>query len=138
LGLGLALAQPQREILVFAGDGSLSMNLGCLITVVASGATNISVVVLDNGRYEITGGQRTASGVAEVDFAGVARAAGFPNVAQFYDLQDWQRRAAHVLHDRGPRFLWLQIEPVTEDYQLDPPGPMQDQLTRLLAGLAGK
>src|SRR5262245_33603291 len=60
LGLGLALAQPSREVIAFNGDGGMLMSLGCLVTVAASGATNITVVVLDNGLYEVTGGQRTA------------------------------------------------------------------------------
>src|SRR2546421_140381 len=49
IGLGLALAQPEREVIVFTGDGSLLMNLGCLVTLAASGAQNITLIVLDNG-----------------------------------------------------------------------------------------
>ena len=54
-GLGIALAQPEREILVVSGDGSLLMNLGCLVTATGSGARNLTVVVLDNGCYAVTG-----------------------------------------------------------------------------------
>ena len=69
LALGLAIAQPQRNVIVFTGDGSLLMNLGCLVTIVASGAKNLTLIVIDNGVYEVTGGQRTAGAVAGVDFA---------------------------------------------------------------------
>ena len=56
LGLGLALAQPQREVLVLSGDGSLLMNLGSLVTIVSSGATNLTLAVLDGLRmgYSLT------------------------------------------------------------------------------------
>ena len=92
LALGLAIAQPQRNVIVFTGDGSLLMNLGCLVTIVASGAKNLTLIVIDNGVYEVTGGQRTAGAVAGVDFAGMARAAGFPSVERFDDLDVWQQR----------------------------------------------
>ena len=59
LGLGLALAKPQREVLVLNGDGGMLMNLGCLVTIVASGARNITVIVIENGIFEVTGGQQT-------------------------------------------------------------------------------
>ncbi|HEV3340751.1 MAG TPA: thiamine pyrophosphate-dependent enzyme, partial [Pirellulales bacterium] len=62
LGLGLALAQPSREVIVFNGDGCTLMNLGCLVTIAAGGATNLSLIVLENGIYEVTGGQPTAAG----------------------------------------------------------------------------
>jgi len=76
LGLGLALAQPERAVLVISGDGALSMNLGCLVTLIDSGAANLSIVLLDNGVYDVTGGQKTAAAREGVDFAGVARAIG--------------------------------------------------------------
>jgi thiamine pyrophosphate-dependent acetolactate synthase large subunit-like protein len=135
LALGLALAQPQREVLVLTGDGSLLMNLGTLVTTVASGAANLSIVVFDNGVYEITGGQRTAGQTAEVDFAGVARSVGFPNVAHFTDLGDWRSRAPRVFSARGPRFVWLEVEPQREDYLIKLPRPMIQQAARLRAAL---
>jgi len=135
LALGLALAQPQREVLVCSGDGSLLMSLGCLVTVIDSGAKNLTIVLVDNGVYEITGGQRTAAARTGVDFAGLAQAAGFPNVSHFWDLADWETRAAQVLALPGPRFVWLQAEPEREDYLLDPPCPMQEQLVRLCSAL---
>jgi thiamine pyrophosphate-dependent acetolactate synthase large subunit-like protein len=135
LGLGLALAQPRREVLVCSGDGSLLMSLGCLVTVVASAAQNLTVVLIDNGVYEITGGQRTAAAVAGVHYAGFAQAAGFPNVSHFWDLGDWRNRWPGVFAAPGPRFVWLQTEPVREDYFLDPPMPMQKQLDTLCQAL---
>ncbi|MBW2543698.1 MAG: hypothetical protein JRF15_16575 [Deltaproteobacteria bacterium] len=61
MGLELALAQPQREVLAISGDGALSRNLGRLVTVIDSGATNPSIALLDNGIYDVTGGQTVAA-----------------------------------------------------------------------------
>src|SRR5258708_440564 len=73
LGLGLALAQPERGVIVLNGDGSTLMSLGCLVTLAAHPAP-LYLLIMDNELYEVTGGQRTA-GAGHVDFAGMARAA---------------------------------------------------------------
>jgi sulfopyruvate decarboxylase subunit beta len=135
VALGLAIAQPQRNVIVFSGDGSLLMNLGCLVTIVASGATNLTLIVIDNGVYEVTGGQRTAGAVAGVDFAGLAKAAGFPTVERFDDLDAWQGQAATVLGRPGPQCIVLVTEPIRGDYFLDVPGPIGPRLERLRAAL---
>ncbi|MFP6666436.1 MAG: thiamine pyrophosphate-dependent enzyme [Pirellulales bacterium] len=135
LGLGLALAQPQREVLTFTGDGSLLMNLGALVTIVASGAKNLTVVLIDNGVYEVTGGQKTAASDAATDFSALARAAGFPTVEGFDDLSRWQADAAELLRQPGPRFIALAVHPEGEDFLLDPPCPIEEQVARLKAAL---
>src|SRR5438309_8976268 len=58
LGMGLALAQPKQGVIVVAGDGSMLMNLGSLVTL-ANHPANVFLVIIDNGLYEVTGGQRT-------------------------------------------------------------------------------
>jgi thiamine pyrophosphate-dependent acetolactate synthase large subunit-like protein len=139
LGLGLALAKPTREVLVLNGDGAMLMNLGCLVTIVASGAKNITLVVLENGVYEVTGGQRTAAASVPgraVDLAGLARAAGFASVQSFERLEDWQRQADDTLRQSGPRFIRLTVEPVA-DWHLESPGPLPERLARFKAALAG-
>jgi len=75
LGLGLALAQPQRRVLVITGDGEMLMGLGSLATIGVQQPANLGIVVIDNERYGETGMQatHTASGV---DLAAVARACG--------------------------------------------------------------
>ena len=135
LGLGLALAQPHREVWVLSGDGSLLMSLGALVTIVDSGATNLSVILLDNGVYEVTGGQKTPAARAGTDFAGIAGACGFPNVARFSDLDDLRRRAGGVRQGPGPRLLQMLVQPVAEDYTLTAPGPMPERLERFRRAL---
>ncbi len=126
--LGLALARPEREVWAFVGDGSLLMNLGSLITVAASGATNLTVILLDNGVYEVTGGQRTAASPVGADFVGLARAAKWPLARSYDDIGTWRMEAASVLAETGPRFIRLKVKPEREDFSLQVPGPMQDRL----------
>ncbi|MBX3413224.1 MAG: hypothetical protein KF708_11090 [Pirellulales bacterium] len=134
LGLGLALAQPQREVIAFNGDGGTLMSLGCLVTIAAAGAANLTLIVLDNGIYEVTGGQRTAA--PQVDFASLARAAGFQSVATFDSLEAWRGGIASALTAPGPRFVVLRVAPVGDDYLLESPGPITERLARFRAALA--
>ncbi|HUY91782.1 MAG TPA: thiamine pyrophosphate-dependent enzyme [Pirellulales bacterium] len=137
IALGLALAQPQREVIVFNGDGCMLMGLGGLVTIAASGATNLTLIVLDNGLYEVTGGQTTAGAIAGVDFARMARAAGFASAASFDDLPTWRQQAAAALAAPGPRFISLAVEPVGAEYLLPPPA-MHEQIERFCKALAAK
>jgi thiamine pyrophosphate-dependent acetolactate synthase large subunit-like protein len=75
-GLGLALAQPARRVLVLTGDGEMLMGLGSLATIAVQRPANLSVVVIDNERYGETGMQETHTAHG-VDLAAMARAAGF-------------------------------------------------------------
>src|SRR5262245_35345999 len=104
LALGLALAQPSREVLVVSGDGSLLMSLGTLVTVVGANVTNFTIVVLDNSIYEVTGGQQTPAPPA-TDYCGMARAAGFASAASFQEIGDWRAQATNALSKPGPRFI---------------------------------
>src|SRR5258708_11202607 len=79
LGLGIALAQPQRRVIVLNGDGCLLMNLGCLVTITAQAPLNYLLVTFDNSVYEVTGQQLTAAasearrGGGAVDYCPIAR-----------------------------------------------------------------
>jgi thiamine pyrophosphate-dependent acetolactate synthase large subunit-like protein len=131
LALGFALAQPRREVLAVSGDGSLLMSLGSLVTVVGSGARNLTIVLLDNGLYEVTGGQETPAARSAVDFAGLARTAGFPSAVEFRDLADWQAQAAKVLALPGPRFVRLVVSPTPPEYLSGSTPPLVEQLAGL-------
>ena len=73
IGLGLALAQPARRVLVVTGDGELLMGLGALATIAIKRPANLAVVVLDNERYGETGMQATHTAFV-VDLAATAQA----------------------------------------------------------------
>jgi thiamine pyrophosphate-dependent acetolactate synthase large subunit-like protein len=77
VGLGLALAQPQRRVLVVTGDGELLMGMGSLATIAIQRPANLAIVVFDNERYGETGMQATHT-ARGVDLTGVAAACGFP------------------------------------------------------------
>jgi thiamine pyrophosphate-dependent acetolactate synthase large subunit-like protein len=76
IGLGLALAQPKKKVLVITGDGEMLMGLGSLATIAVQKPRNLYIVVLDNEHYGETGMQETHTGHG-VDLAGMAKAAGF-------------------------------------------------------------
>lgn len=135
LALGLAIAQPQREVLAISGDGSLLMSLGSLVTVVGSGSTNLTVVLLDNGLYEVTGGQETPAARAAVDYIGLARAAGFHSTAEFRDLTDWQSRASEVLALPGPRFVRLVVGAAPREVLTSSTPPLAEQLAEIQKSL---
>lgn len=140
LGLGLALAQPARQVIALCGDGSLLMNLGCLVTIAAAGASNLAVILFDNGVYEVTGRQRTAASAQlesgrRVDWLGLARSAGIAQVAEFAELDDWRSSAVAILREPGPQFIVLRVEPVEGDASVVSPGPMPARLAAFRAAL---
>ena len=101
IGLGLALAQPKRRVLVITGDGEMLMGLGSLATIGVHKPANLTVVVIDNERYGETGMQHTHTAHG-VDLAGVARACGF----RVFDFKD-HRNAIHEAP--GPNFAQVKV-----------------------------
>jgi thiamine pyrophosphate-dependent acetolactate synthase large subunit-like protein len=128
LGLGLALAQ-RRRVVAVSGDGSLLMNLGSLVTV-ANHPAALTILLIANGLYEVTGGQDVA-GAGRTDFAGLAKAAGINRVYTFQDRADWQSRAPEVLTGDGPVFVWLKVTGEHGRATPAPPRPMNEQVRRL-------
>ena len=135
LGLGLALARPGRGVVVVNGDGSTLMNLGCLVTL-ASNPADVYLLVMDNGLYEVTGGQAHA-GAGHTDFAGLARAAGIPRVYAFDGLEPWRAAAPEALAGPGPVVVWLKVEGRLGQKTPKPPRAMAEQIARLKQALAG-
>ncbi len=136
LALGIALARPDKEVIVVTGDGALLMNLGCLVSVVAAGVNNLTVVVLENGIYEVTGGQQTAAAYAQVDYAKLAGSVGFINTQLFHDITVWQTAWPEILTQPGPRLVCLQVGPAEPADLTTPPIPMQKQLAQFRQKLA--
>ena len=129
LGQGLALAHPERGVIVFNGDGCTLMSLGNLVTLAAYPA-NLFLVILDNGHYEVTGGQPHA-GAGRVDFAAIARGAGIARVYSFAELVDWQIGAAEALSDPGPVVIHLKVQALLGQKTPKPPMPITEQIQRL-------
>jgi thiamine pyrophosphate-dependent acetolactate synthase large subunit-like protein len=133
LGLGLALAQPERGVIVVNGDGCMLMNLGSLVTI-AHHPANLYLLIIDNGHYEVTGGQPTA-GAGHTDFAGLAHAAGIRRVYSFDRMQTWRVGAGEALTGAGPVAIWLKVEPKMGQKTPSPPRPMVEQIARLRQAL---
>src|SRR6202158_3256716 len=96
IALGVALAQPRRHVVALEGDGSLLMQLGCLATIAMRAPKNLTIVVWDNGIYQITGGQPTASASA-ADLGGIARGSGIAHSSWAADEDDFDRLFAAAL-----------------------------------------
>jgi thiamine pyrophosphate-dependent acetolactate synthase large subunit-like protein len=133
LGLGLSLAT-DRGVVVLSGDGSLLMNLGCLVTV-ANHPAPLTILLIDNGLYEVTGGQDVA-GAGRTDFGGLARAAGIVRVHEFADAEAWRRGAAGIFGGSGPAFVWLKVAGEHGKKTPNPPRPMKEQVQRLREAIA--
>jgi len=126
IGLGLALAQPQRRVLVITGDGEILMGLGSLATIGVQRPRNLAVIVMDNEHYGETGMQATHTRLG-VDLAGVAKAAGFQGCGTLYtqaQLAAWLPRlqrqpgpvfaAIKVMAERAPLVLPIRDGPTLE------------------------
>ena len=114
-GLGLALAQPKRRVLVLTGDGEMLMGLGSLATIGVQQPRNLAVVVIDNERYGETGMQRTHT-AAGVDLARVAQACGFKSARQVRNASQLAALRAAVHRPFGP--LFAQVKVVAEKVPL--------------------
>ena len=131
LAVGVALAQPQRSVIVLSGDGSLLMSLGALVTVVSAGCTNLSIILMDNGIYDVTGGQKTAAGDTNVRFDELARSIGFETVAAYDNTESWQDQATAFLQSGGPGFCWLKVKPARPEDMQTRQEPMKSQIDRI-------
>jgi sulfopyruvate decarboxylase subunit beta len=129
LGLGLALAQAPRGVIVVNGDGCMLMSLGELVTL-AQNPANVYLLIMDNGLYEVTGGQATP-GAGRIDFAGLARAAGIGRVYAFDSLEKWKTGAAEALNGPGPVAIWLKVEGRLGQKTPKAPRSMAEQIDRL-------
>jgi thiamine pyrophosphate-dependent acetolactate synthase large subunit-like protein len=109
IALGVALAQPERQVLALEGDGSLLMNLGCLATIAMAAPPNLTVVVWDNGAYQITGNQRSATAGA-TDLVAVARGAGIARSAWAADPAEFERLVERALRDDGPALIGARVD----------------------------
>ncbi|HJQ74384.1 MAG TPA: thiamine pyrophosphate-dependent enzyme [Gaiellaceae bacterium] len=114
IGLGIALARPERRVLVLDGDGNVLMNLGTLATIAARAPANLLHVCFDNGAHASTGAQPTISDRVRLDE--VARAAGYRSVARVESREALAAEAGPFLAREGPAFLLVRIA-------LGPPGP---------------
>ncbi len=109
IALGVALAQPQRRVFALEGDGSLLMQLGCLSTIATLKPKNLTMVVMDNGVYQITGAQPTPAAAA-TDLVAVAIGCGLSNSAWAADEEDYDRLIEQSLSASEPTLIGVRID----------------------------
>jgi thiamine pyrophosphate-dependent acetolactate synthase large subunit-like protein len=117
IGLGLAMARPERRVLVFDGDGNVLMNLPTLATVAVTARPNFLHLCFDNSAHASTGGQPTISD--RVPLEAIARAAGYPWVERVETSDALRAVAPRFLATTGPAFLLVR----TALERSGPPGP---------------
>jgi thiamine pyrophosphate-dependent acetolactate synthase large subunit-like protein len=103
IALGVALAQPRRRVFALEGDGSMLMHLGSLGTIALAAPKNLAIVILDNGIYQITGGQKTHTSF-HTDLVAIAAASGIGNAEWARDEEHFEAWIDRALTMDGP---WL-------------------------------
>ena len=109
IGLGVALAQPERRVFVLDGDGSLLMNLNCLPTVAQVAPRNLTIVVWDNSAYQITGIQQTPT-ADRTDLVAVAQGAGILNAEWAKAEEHFEQLIERSLTQDGPHFIGVRVD----------------------------
>jgi thiamine pyrophosphate-dependent acetolactate synthase large subunit-like protein len=121
IALGVALAQPNRRVFALEGDGSLLMQLGCLSTIATLKPKNLSMIVMDNGIYQITGAQPTPAAAA-TDLIAVAVGCGLTHSTWAADEEDFERLIDLSLTASEPMLIGVRIDdkPGTGTTRRDP------------------
>lgn len=113
-GLGLALAQPDRRVVLFDSEGDLLMSLGQLPTIAEQAPANFYHFVLDNEVYATTGGQPVPN-ARRVDYPAMAKAAGYSTAAGFSELDEAAAALPGLLRTAGPVFVSFKVWPEVEN-----------------------
>lgn len=130
---GIALAQPDRRVLCLHGDGSTLMCLGSLVTITGNPAPNFTMIITENGTYEVTGNQ-IVPGAGKVDFEGMARAAGVKEVYTIETDADFDAKLDLHFTAPGPAVFVWRIERADEPVPV-PGRPIRDRTHELRAAL---
>ena len=118
-GLGLALAQPDRRVVVITGDGEMLMGLGSLATIAVQAPTNLAIVVIDNERYGETGMQTTHTAHG-TDLADIAKGCGFPAAVTIRTPDQLDEAAALAREAPGPVLVVIKVAPDAHPLVLPP------------------
>lgn len=134
IALGVALAQTQRGVVALEGDGSILMQLGSLATVANLAPKNLLIVILDNGAYQITGGQETATGMG-ADIVAIAKGAGIAQSAWAADEAHFEEMVSQALAEPGPWLIAVRTDmqkPLVQTTR--DPAQIRDRFMRGLGG----
>jgi phosphonopyruvate decarboxylase len=109
-GLGVALAQPDRKVMLFDSEGDILMSLGMLTTIAEQAPANLYHFILDNGVYATTGGQPVPN-AANADYVAIARGCGYERAYEFSEIEEFKRELPSILNEMGPVFVRLRVHP---------------------------
>ena len=135
VALGLALARPDKRVMVLDGDGGRLMNLGTLVTIAGQRPRNLVHFVFDDGVYFTTGAQ-PVPGEGRFDLAGMAREAGYSQSYRFDDLEEFVSELPGILDKDGPVFISLKVSHEGESPEVYI-GSTRDAMRRLATALGG-
>ncbi len=113
-GLGLALAQPGKRVVLFDSEGDILMSMGQLATIAEQAPANFYHFILDNEVYATTGGQPVPN-AKHVDYAMIARGAGYARACNFSELDAFATELPGILKTPGPVFVALKVWPEVEN-----------------------
>ena len=111
---GLALGLPDEKVVLFDSEGALLMNLGVLASIAGKKPENFFHFLLDNECYATTGGQPVPN-ASEIDYAALAKSAGYVSTYNFDDLEDFRISVGEILNEPGPVFVSVKIVPEIEN-----------------------
>ena len=114
IGLGLALARPQRRVLVVTGDGELLMNASALATIAVMNPPNLAIICVDNGHYGETGYQKSHTSLG-VDLEAIAAGSGISATRTISAEEELADGARLLREGNGTVFVLLRVKPT------DPP-----------------
>lgn len=112
--LGFALAQPNERIVLFDSEGSLQMNMGILATIAGMKPKNFFHFLMDNECYATTGGQPVPN-ATEINYAGMAREAGYAATFEFDNLEEFSNNIESIMKEEGPVFVAMKMIPKIEN-----------------------
>jgi phosphonopyruvate decarboxylase len=112
--LGVALGLPNEQVVLFDAEGALLMNMGVLATIAGKQPRNFYHFLLDNGCYATTGGQPVPN-AENINYAGMAKSAGYAAAYEFDDLETFGRDVGDILSQKGPVFVAIKVVPEVEN-----------------------
>jgi phosphonopyruvate decarboxylase len=124
--LGLALAQPDEKVVLFDSEGALLMNMGIIATIAGKQPQNFYHFLMDNECYATTGGQPVPN-AQDINYAGMAKEAGYVAAYSFDNLEDFTNNVAKIMSEAGPVFIAMKVVPEVEN---EPIGMRQRVPTR--------
>jgi phosphonopyruvate decarboxylase len=112
--LGLALSLPEEKVVLFDSEGALTMNMGILATIAGTKPENFLHILMDNECYATTGGQPVPN-AQEINYAGMAKEAGYRAAYNYDDLEDFTTNIGSIMQETGPVFVAIKVVPKVEN-----------------------